>query len=258
MIYVIPMILKLKSVGVRDIKLFRFKNWHHGFAYFIGIYDDKKVFVKFDTKFHLLCNDKLVYEICKPYLSEEMVDILASDTDCKIEYIVYEFIEDSIELNEQILIDNPNYIEQIIYILNTISSQGIIHRDIKLDNFLVVDNKLKIIDFTFAISENFKDLDTSISDNCYTLEFLGMGLNPKPFVWDDYYSITQILSKIELKSDNNRDIFKKWRLQASSMIGKFQYKAKCKSNIYFYKRNLKIKLKEALGKPHNYREIVND
>ena len=256
MIYIIPIYIKLKKINITKISSFNYLNWRNGYCYFKGVYLEKEVFIKVDTKMHLLINDKLTYDICKGIMKDELVEILHHSLDSRIQFIVYEFIN-SRELDENILLNDMRYLDDIIRILNNLSKAGIIHRDIKLDNFLLSNNKLKIIDFTFSNSnthKDFKEVDISNSYNCFLLEFLGAGLNPSPFFWDDYYSFYTILKKLKKDADD----FQKVKLnvcikEIEKFIGKTEYSIQCGTKYYFFIRKLKIKIKELLQIDHKYR-----
>ena len=74
----------------------------------------------------------------------------------------------------------------------------VIHRDLKLDNFMICKNKIKIIDFTFANSldknSNFKELDISKNENYLILK--GLGPDPKDLQWNDAIAIINILNSM--------------------------------------------------------------
>jgi serine/threonine protein kinase len=256
--YIVPIYIKLKKINITKISSFNYLNWRNGYCYFKGVYLEKEVFIKVDTKMHLLINDKLTYDICKDIMKDELVEILHHSLDSRIQFIVYEFFN-SIELDENILLNDMRYLDGIIRILNNLSKAGIIHRDIKLDNFLVSKDKLKVIDFTFSNSithKDFKEVDVNNSYNCFLLEFLGAGLNPSPFVWDDYYSFCTILKKLEKDADD----FQKVKLNAcikeiEKFIGKTEYSIQCGTQYYFFIRQLKIKIKELLRIDHKYRVV---
>ncbi len=258
MIYIIPIYIKLKKINIKKITFFNVLNWRNGYCYLIGIYKEKEVFIKVDTKMHLLVNDKLTYDICKDIMKDELVEILHYSLDSRIQFIVYEFFN-SRELDENMLLNNMRYLDDIIRILNNLSKEGIIHRDIRLDNFLVSKGKLKIIDFTFSNSnthKDFKEVDVNYSYNCFLLEFLGGSLNPSPFLWDDYYSFYAILKKLQKDADD----FQKVKLNAcikeiEKFIGKTEYSIQCGTQYYFFIRQLKIKIKEIIGMDHKYRTL---
>ena len=258
-IYFIPIYFKLKNNNISRISIFNFLKWRNGYSYFRGKYLGSEVFVKVDTKLHLISNDQLAYNLCKKELSDSLVNILYSSLEGNIKFIVYEFV-DGHELTKKNILQNPDYINDMFRIIHKISEIGIVHRDIKLDNFLLYDNKLKIIDFTFAnsnIHHDFREVDTNIIYNCFLLEFLGGGFNPSPFVWDDFYSLSMILKKI-----NEKDIFFRNKeninhhiIFLNNYIGKHEYKTRRITNSYYIHRRLKIKIKEFLGLKHMHRPL---
>lgn len=257
-LYILPVYIKLKKFNIKKVSFFNFFNWHNGYCYFKGIYLEKEVFIKVDTKLHLLINDKLSYDLCKDIMRDDLVNILHYSMDGKIQFVAYDFI-DSKELDENILLDNIHYLDDIIRILSNLSQLDIIHRDIKLDNFLVYNNTLKIIDFTFANSnthKDFKEVNVENSFNCFLLEFLGAGLNPTPFVWDDYYSFYTILKKLKQEENNFCNVKLSTCIkEIEKFIGQTVYRIKCGTKYYFFIRRLKIRIKEIIGMDHKYRML---
>ena len=179
--------------------MFKFRDWHLGYCYFTGVYQGRKVFIKVDTKLHLLNNDLIVYNLCATELKENLVHICSYRMDKWMQYIVYEFIESTELLSNKLLVEKPTYINQMINIIDNLSNAGIIHRDLKLENFLVSNGHVKIIDFTFSNSNtvnSFKDLNILQKHHAAILGYLNGGYKPSKFVWDDYYSLMKILKEV--------------------------------------------------------------
>ncbi|MGB0879643.1 MAG: lipopolysaccharide core heptose(II) kinase RfaY [Polaribacter sp.] len=133
----------------------------------------------------------------------------------KVQIIIFDFFESS-NLNEKHLISNPEHIiNEINNTINILSQNNISHRDIKLDNFLFKDNKIFIIDFSFAI--NIKDKKENLllelkrsKKNIKTLKNLGINIKNDAFIiWNDYYSMKIILIKIQEKYKLNNLIINK-------------------------------------------------
>lgn len=187
----------LIELNIQDRNKFNENNWHHGYCYFTGIYNNKKVFIKIDTKLNMLKNEKIFYDIMSENISKYLIPMELFYENENLQLIVYEFMSDYCELNEEKLIKNLNYIDDIYLILKQMKDKKVIHRDINLNNFLVNRNSLKIIDFTFSYSINenskFKELDISKKENFLLLKGLGRGLNPKNYQWNDSISIIKIL-----------------------------------------------------------------
>jgi hypothetical protein len=60
-----------------------------------------------------------------------------------------------------------------------------------------------MLDFSFARAlrgtNTFTELDISKRSNFLTMKFLGDGLNPKEFEWNDFYSLYKIVQQVELE-----------------------------------------------------------
>lgn len=196
----------LKEQNITDINKFNENNWHHGYCYFTGIYKDKKVFIKVDTKLKMLKNEELFYEIMKDKIYDYLIPLEFFFENKKLQLVCYQFLSNYTELDEKKLFHNISYLDDIYHILNIMKEKEVIHRDIKLDNFMVHNNDIKIIDFTFSnslkVESNFKELDISIKENILILKGLGIGLNPKDFHWNDSISIIKILKINYLENYN--------------------------------------------------------
>lgn len=193
----------IKSLGVTNLKIFRFVNSHHGFYYFTGILNAKKVFVKVDTKFHILSNDIQVYEKSDGDFKDSLVKIFDYHLDEDLQIIVFDFVE-SKELTSMDLLETPELSIELCNLIFKINKLGFIHRDIRLDNFLLVNDEIKVIDFTFAYSlkgdSEFKDLSTSSKSNLRVLKMLGRKLKPNNYEWNDFFSMKEILQSLNTKS----------------------------------------------------------
>lgn len=198
----------LKNGNIKDINKFNEKNWHHGYCYFTGTFNNKKVFIKVDTKLKMLKNEQTFYEIMEDKISKYLTPIEFFYEDEELQFIVNEFLSEYKELNEKLLSENISYLDDIYNILKAMKENKVIHRDLKLNNFMVDKNCIKIIDFTFSYSlnekSNFKELDISKKQNILILNTLGMGLNPKPFQWNDCCSMLKILESTTMLNTENK------------------------------------------------------
>jgi len=196
----------LKKMSLTKIQALYYKRWRNGYCYFTAYKNNQKVFIKVDTKFKMLSNEIRFYDLLYDKLSEYMVKKVDFFENKKIQILILEYSE-SKELTENDLIQSSKYIKDIFFILTTIYKEGIIHRDIKLDNFLIINKSLTIIDFTFANSFNknlnFKELDINLKDNIRLLKDLGEKLNPREFVWNDFYAVGKILENLIDKHSNS-------------------------------------------------------
>lgn len=192
----------INKLKIQQVVIFNYSRWHHGYCYFSGYYKNKKVFIKIDTKLKLLENENIFYKNMEEEISKYLIDMYLFYKNKYIEVVVFDFLEDAQELNEKTLLNNLNYLDDIIFILKKIKNKQIIHRDIKLNNFMIIDNKIKIIDFTFSYSLSkskdlgFKELDISYKENYYILKGLGFGLNPQDFSWNDFIAMKNIINNL--------------------------------------------------------------
>ena len=88
----------------------------------------------------------------------------------------------------------------LVKIVDEFNSMSLIHRDIKLDNFIYDGGQIRIFDFTFMIEKSnktkLKELDLSSRENILKLMDLGHNYKPNPLTWDEYYSLYIIFSKL--------------------------------------------------------------
>jgi len=204
----------MNHLNLNDITIFNYSKWHHGFCYFSATFNGKKVFVKIDTKLQILENEVFFYN----YMENEIQHYLIIKYDFyknkNLELVIFEFLEEVQELNKEILLSNLNYLDDIFLILKSIEAKKLIHRDIKLDNFMIVNNNLKIIDFTFANSfldyTEFIELNIKEKKNFMILKALGRGFKPKDFVWNDFISMSIIIEELlsEKIKSKDQDILK--------------------------------------------------
>ena len=201
--YHIKIIRLLKSLNVNRISIFKFKNWHAGFAYYSARFNGNTVFVKISTKHFFLNNEKIFYDIFKEDLS--LIKVISLSKHHNIQILISEFSNER-ELTKQDILDNPDILLQIFDILKIIYIKGCIHRDVRLSNFLISDNKVRIIDFTFSTclnySERFNDLHIDNKQEANILKNLGGIFKPNTFQWNDFYSIDLVLHKLLSKDMN--------------------------------------------------------
>lgn len=206
-------IKKLEELNIADISLFNFLKSHDGYIYYTGFRNQKKVFIKVDTQLFFLKNEVVFYGIFKEKLS--LVEILDFYENHKFQILISEFTSDS-QLRESDIIANPSILLDIFNILNIINDNGIIHRDVCLENFIIHDGHVRIIDFTFATSLDslslFKDLSLDHNYELEVLKRIGRNFNPRPLEWNDFYSMHKVIGKIlDLQMlDSVRDLIKNY------------------------------------------------
>ena len=78
------------------------------------------------------------------------------------DFLVIDFLEGE-TLSETWMLNNIDNLPILIKIVEEINNLFLIHRDIKLDNFIIRNNQIKIFDFTFILQTNsetnLKELD---------------------------------------------------------------------------------------------------
>ena len=187
----------LKGLNVSNIKIFKFKNWHDGFAYYSGVFKGEIVFIKISTKHLFLDNEKIFYDLFKDNLS--LIKVIRFFENKNIQILISEFSDEK-ELTEQDILDYPDRLLQIYEILKTIKHKDCIHRDVKLNNFLLKDDKVRIIDFTYSTclnhSNRFNDLSFNKREDVIILKKLGGIFKPNIFQWNDFYSIDVVLEAL--------------------------------------------------------------
>ena len=120
-VYYLKIIKILKKRNLTNFKLFQFKKWHHGYGYLTALLGKEKVFVKFDTKLHLLQNDFLAYKIANNSLGPYLIKIYTAIYLDDIQIIISEFSEGA-ELTENDIFKNPILINKIIEILSILNN----------------------------------------------------------------------------------------------------------------------------------------
>ncbi len=206
---------QLESQGYYSIKINNFFLWKKSAKYF-NVYDSggNCFFVKLQS------DDKVMheYKIFK-YMSEH--DHLSINFYPKIflsnignfSYNVFEEL-DGDRINKKIILDF-NLIAQMKNIVFFLSSIGLVHRDVRPHNVIVVNEAIKIIDFEHASIDGEKMDNNSIT--------LNQDFSPDGMIWDDAYSFKKILDyyidKSLLQEVNDYNELKK-------MIGKNNYEFK--------------------------------
>ena len=116
-IHHLRIIKNLKSLNISEIKIFKFRNWHNGFAYYSGIFNGNVVFIKISIKHLFLDNEQIFYDIFKDDLS--LIKVISLSENKNIQILISEFSNEK-ELTEQDILDNPDRLIQIYDILKII------------------------------------------------------------------------------------------------------------------------------------------
>ena len=140
--------------------------------------------------------------------------------------MVIDFLEGE-TLSETWMLNNIDNLPILIKIVEEINNLFLIHRDIKLDNFIIHNNQIKIFDFTFMLQTNsetnLKELDLDQKSNLTMLMDLGDELKPSIYRWDNYYSFFIFFNKFFKKN--------KEKLSEEEFFLIISYIEKCKEKI---------------------------
>lgn len=220
------MYLIKKNLHITKLTPYQTNNWHHEFSYFTGEIEGKKVFVKSSSKFYFLINDYLAEKKLRDTIKTPRV--LAYFFGDTFQCLAFEFI-DGVPLNIDKLTKAPEIFNEMIDLINSIREQGVFHRDIKLNNFILdKNNNLYLIDFTFSVSEDgsFKELDSKIKEQFKILKSLGQNDKPSELHWNDKFTIKKVLERFlnyqKLHEAENHEL-KKIYINLKNIDSKFSY-----------------------------------
>tara|TARA_B110000027_G_C16121345_1_gene303177 strand:+ start:2809 stop:3540 length:732 start_codon:yes stop_codon:yes gene_type:complete len=221
----------LKKCNFSKKRLFKFISWHHGYCYFTGFIGENKVFIKIDTKFLLLKNEYISYKYLKN-TELNLVKVYEFFDFGDIQIIAFDFFEAK-NLSEGDIVKKPKQIiSEIKKSIDVLIQNNICHRDIKLDNFLFKNDKVFMIDFSFAINikqgkENVLKELSPTHENVLVLKYLGINIKNENFIiWNDYYSVQQILVKLNEVYALDNPIINKYidQFDALSLNNNYSYR----------------------------------
>jgi len=190
----------LRDVNLSQFKPYNISSWHHGYMYFEGYLNCNRIFIKVDSKFFLLSNEIRIREIFNKNLDFTKLIMYKKGV---YEYLFFEFIKYEI-LNIDFIKEKGVYIvlSELLGIIQKINREGVLHRDVKLDNFIIIDNKIVLNDYVYSISrkkDGFKEVNLN-SQGIKLLKDLNKSDN---FLWDDMDSLYNELVKVLKTSDFN-------------------------------------------------------
>lgn len=236
--YYLQLYVVLCRGGFKDIKIYKFSSWHLGFCYFEAQFNGEKVFIKCDCIFHFLQNEQIAYDKLSPDISDHLVKIVSSKLHGKFQYIAYEFINSESLLSVTDIFKLECRVRELFFIVKTIRDAGIIHRDVKLDNFLVANETIKVIDFTFAHSVDMKHLEPSKYAHCMIAHNLGHTTQPKRYMWDDFYALVKLIDGGVLSKNQQTDVMQMIRVELESHIGKSTCSFSARSKMFKFRLRL--------------------
>ena len=203
---------QLESQGYYSMFIYKIFLWKSSAKYF-KVFDigGRCFFLKLQS------DDKVAYEYqAYRYIEDHnlsRVDFypkVALSTIGKFSYNVFEEL-DGQRINKKLILDF-DLIKQMKDVALFFDDIRLVHRDIRPHNIIVVDKKIKIIDFEHCSINNQKTDNNS--------ENLNREFSPNGGKWDDAYSFKKIvdyyINKNQLNDSRNYDML-------SKMIGKNTY-----------------------------------
>ena len=149
--------------------------------------------LKNEAKIYNYLNNNNYFPKFKGYIKEQ-----------EFSYLILELLDYSIKgISRPIRADlSKNISIQMINALEFIHDKGIVHRDIKPDNFMILGMKIKLIDFGFAkqiIRDNRHIEETTISDIIGTPNYISINVHKlcEPSRRDDIESFLYVVLSLE-------------------------------------------------------------
>ena len=216
-----------------------------GYIYFTGNYKGKKIFIKYGGVEDSCKNEIFFSKKVSDWNGNNFLTPIVYDDNPNHSYIAFDFIEGVSLLAYCQTSSNKEHISgQLLSIIKTLNACHIMHRDIRPDNFIVIDGYVKLIDFQFAI-----DFDNPIELKCMEthksiLMSLGEEYRYKKYVWCDVCSFQKIADEYGLDVDFPR-LFKKIpkvRLPLSRIIYEEVHR------LYMRLKFIKNEIRKVIGK----------
>lgn len=197
-----------KECGYTRIKPFNFFKWHHNLFLFTAMngYGDS-VFVKLSKIKRVIKNENKAYKKLRKnaFLENHIIEHKEYIKKNGYKALVLKQANGTV-LNEDWMVDNIEQAGTLIKIVDQFSAMSLVHRDVKLDNFIYDEGRIKIFDFSFMIDKSekgkLKEIDLSSRRNMLKLMDLGNNYKPEPLKWDDYYSLYIIFVRFFKKNKN--------------------------------------------------------
>ena len=203
----------MKNYFLKDVELYKPSEKSGAECqYFKGkTKDDEAVFVKWGGYGSICKNEFKKMEVLYKNNPKNFLKPYYYKNDGDLKNIVMEFVEGE---NLRDLIENENLndeqknlvINDLESIAKSLQEEKIVHRDILLRNFILAkDGHLKLIDFQFAVSSDKYEEDPYILENSQLIAKLGEEFALGAYVWDDCYSISKIIEKLDGESSYVND-----------------------------------------------------
>ena len=214
--------------GYSKIQPFNISKWHHELFLFTGKANNgDEVFIKLTKLGTILKNGNRAYKkfVKNNFLKHHLIERKKFVKRDGYKALILNRAK-GVVLDEDWAIKNIEKLDVLIKIVDEFKALSLVHRDIKLDNFIYENGAIKIFDFSFMIDKTekrkLKEIDHSDHENMLKLVDLGIYYKPNPLKWDDYFSLYVIFNKL-LNSKYNLSIEQKTTLN--------EYKEVCKAQI---------------------------
>lgn len=208
---------------------FNLNSWHHNLYLFTAEDGNgDKVFIKLTNLPRILKNENQAYKKLRKdtFLKDHIIDCKAYLKKNGFKALVLKR-SNGIVLNDQWALNNLEKLYSLIKIVDGFTQLSLIHRDIKLDNFIYEDGHIKVFDFSFMIDRSgkakLKEIDLSVEGNLTKLKTMGIGYKPESLKWDDYYALHVVFVHLA------KNIPSKIPLEKKELLS--QYIRECKDKI---------------------------
>lgn len=220
--------------GFYNTKPFNLNNWHHDLYLFTGTAKDgDPVFIKFTNLPRILKNENRAYKKLRknPFLKSHLIEHKGYIKKEGYKALILKRANGQV-LNQEWAYKNIQKLGSLIKIVDEFTNLSLIHRDIKLDNFIYEDGSIKVFDFSFMIDmtdkNKLKEIDLSDNENMIKLVTMGVGYKPSPLKWDDYYSLWVVFKQLlknkpSLLTLENRSLIERYMNECSIKIDTNSY-----------------------------------
>ena len=179
------------NTSIKEVVPIHLKHsFYSGYVYFKGILDSRNVFIKYGGSGES-CKKEFVFTKRAHSLdSRHFVNAISLCNDGVNDYAVYEYV-DGRSLDSSSIIQKEDLSNQLKKIYEVLQEAQILHRDVKPDNFLIVNGNLVLIDFQYAIDINEWKEYSYLINNATQIISLGDKCRYRWYAWNDFYSFKE-------------------------------------------------------------------
>ncbi len=213
-----------QTVGCKNVRPFKWSNWHNGTVYYTAGNRTQRYFIKTDDIHGLLSHEARMTRLLNTQSPGICPHLISTGGTGKTEFAIYDLVcgrslQDIFEYKGTV--DWEMFFGELVAIIDKLYDCKMIHRDIIPSNLIVepaTENKpqhLILVDLALAVKHDEPCIDAQMQQT--DLRFLGKGYNPSPYIWDDAYASLQILNHIQMKTSLSFPI---WREMITSRVGR--------------------------------------